>query len=94
MWKYPLPAGVFRHQIDWPQAVELPEVGPTWLVPGTDGSVHFIGADGEFTDSFHTGEHIRGLAGLNVDDRVLLVVATDAKLTALELEVRSSEVPK
>lgn len=89
IWKYPLPSGLYRHQIDWPQSMDLPNIGPTWLIPGADGSVHFVGADGKFTDSFYTGEHLRGIAGLRLDDRLLLILATDGKLTAHEIEVPS-----
>ena len=87
IWKYPLPPGIYRHQVDWPQSIDLPNIGPTWLVPGADGSVHFVGADGKFTDTFYTGEHIRGIAGLNLNNRLLLILAKDGKLSGFEIEV-------
>ena len=87
LWEYPLPRGVYRHQIDWPQSIDLPDVGPTWLVPGANGTIHFVAANGQFTDSFATGKHLRGIAGLNSNDKPLIIIATDGELTAYEIEV-------
>ncbi len=82
LWEYPLPSGVYRHQVDWPQSIDIPKIGPTWLLPGADGSIHFVAADGKFTDSFRTGRHIRGLAALRANGEPLLVVATDQRIQA------------
>ena len=85
LWEYSLPPGVYRHQVDWPQSLVLPKIGATWLMPGADGSVHFVSADGEVTDSFFLGKHIRGVAGMNVGDEQILLVATDGEVTAFRV---------
>lgn len=82
IWTYAMPQGVYRHQIDLPQSFSIPSVGSTWIVPGPDGSIHFLSADGKFQDRMFVGDHLRGIAGTEIDDEPVLLIATDAKVTA------------
>jgi hypothetical protein len=90
VWNYTLPSGVYRHQLDFPQSITLPTIGPTWLFPGADGSVHFVSVDGRFNDSFCVGKHIRGLAGMNFDDVAVVLIATDGEVTAFEINASTA----
>ena len=90
LWSYPLPPGIYRHQVEFPQAMTIPEVGPTWLMPGPDGSVHFLSTDGKFQDTVHIGEHIRGIAGMLDGDSPILLLATDGKVSANKVTRKST----
>jgi len=92
VWTHAMPGGVYRHQIDFPQSISLPEIGSTWVIPGSDGSIHFVSADGEFRDRFFVGKHLRGVAAVFVDGKPALVYTTDDGVKALKVE--ESEAPK
>ena len=56
LWKYALPSGM-------QQAVEsivvgrlLPGPARQWLLPGSDGSIHVLAADGTLIDRFNYGD--------------------------------------
>lgn len=85
VWEHVLPPGVYRHQIDAVQSIELPEIGATWVFAGPDGSIHFVSADGKFRDSYFTGKHIRGIASLSNGDIPALLLATDGELNAYDV---------
>ena len=86
VWTHPMPGGVYRYQVDFPQSISIPDVGPTWLLPGADGSVHFLSVDGTFQDAMYVGSHIRGLAGVRIDGKPVLLISTDGKVTAHAVE--------
>ena len=88
LWTHPMPRGVYRHQVDFPQSVSIPNVGPTWLLPGPDGSVHFISVNGQFRDRMFVGKHLRGIAGVTIDETPLLILATDQKITAHAISLK------
>lgn len=90
IWSHPLRRGVYRHQVDFPQAITIPGVGATWLIPGPDGAVHFLAADGKFQDVSYVGEHLRGIASVDIDDKPVLLLATDGKVVAYEVTKRES----
>ena len=85
IWSHSMPRGVYRHQIDFIQTVSIPEIGPTWLVAGPDGSIHFVSADGKFRDQMYVGDHLRGIAATTLDDKSTLVLATDGRIQAFEV---------
>lgn len=87
IWQYALPGGVYRNQIDAIQSTQIDGIGPTWLMAGADGSVHLVSADGKFRDSFYTGQHIRGIAGVATNGKTLLLIASDGKVEAFSVEV-------
>ena len=85
IWTHSMPGGVYRHQVDFPQSISLPDVGPTWVIPGSDGSIHFVSANGEFRDRFFVGKHLRGVATLPVGEAQALVYATDEGVKAFKI---------
>jgi hypothetical protein len=86
-WRYELPAGSFATQVSFVTAAEiLTDDQHAWLVAGPDGSVHVISHDGQFTDKFHTGEALRGLAGARHGGAGLLVVSTPTGLCAWSVQ--------
>ena len=90
-WNYPLPAGVHARPVE-PIAsshVLSGEQGEWWLA-GPDGSIHLIAEDGDPFDSFYYGAALTGLAATKLGERPVLLVATDAGLSALELRLTTS----
>ncbi len=82
-WQYELPAGSFPTQVSFITSAEILADGERhWLVAGPDGSVHVISNDGRFTDKFHTGEALRGLAGGRDGKTGILVVSTHTGICA------------
>ena len=86
-WRRSLSPGIFRHQIDSPQTIDLPDIGPTWLLPGPDGSVQFVSIDGQFRDGFQTGAHLGGISSMQTDAETVLLLATDALVTGYGVTV-------
>jgi outer membrane lipoprotein-sorting protein len=82
-WRYELPAGSFPTQVSFITSAEILADGEDhWLVAGPDGSVHVISNDGRFTDTFHTGEALRGLAGGRDANSGILIVSTHTGICA------------
>jgi hypothetical protein len=80
LWNHILPKGVHRRPVEQIVAANLAPGGPgQWLVPGPDGSILVIAADGKPVDRWQTGSVVAGLATMNVEGQPVLVVAsTDA----------------
>ena len=86
-WQYVLPADGHQRPIEPIASGELlPGRAGTWVIAGPDGSIHFISEDGELTDSFFTGECITGIAVCKTGTAPVLLVATDAGLTAWKVK--------
>jgi len=87
VWAYDLPAGAHQRPIEPIVAsrVRGEDRGEWWLA-GPDGSIHLLSDDGKFHDAFHYGEVLNGVAAAAVQGRGVLVVTTDAGVTAYELE--------
>jgi hypothetical protein len=86
-WNYPLPSGVHQKPIEPVTSSNLlPGRQGEWWLAGPDGSVHVISEDGEFHDSFHTGAALTGLAATKLNDRPVLLIASDAGVTAWAIE--------
>jgi hypothetical protein len=82
-WNYPLPPGAHQKPIEAiASAALLPQQAGQWLVAGPDGSIHILGEDGEFSDLFHAGAPLSGLAATRLGETPAIVVATDAGITA------------
>ncbi len=60
VWNYPLPNGTFRNPIQFVTSGVLAQAA-YWCVAAPDGTVHFIRADGQFSDNFATGHELTGL---------------------------------
>jgi outer membrane lipoprotein-sorting protein len=86
-WKYALPEGM-------PQRPIVPVVAGRatgdasrqWLLPGVDGSVHVLTADGKLLDQFNYGAVLGGMAAVTIDGKPALVIASPNGLEALRVE--------
>lgn len=74
VWSYPLPAGSFRNPIQFVTGGMIGEL-EFWCIAAADGSIHFIRADGGFSDNFAYG---RELTGISLVNRILAVSIQDA----------------
>ena len=80
---YTLPKGPLPGWIEPIVPGRLAASGPgCWLLPGADGSIQVLGADGQLIDQFNSGGLLTGLATLVLDGRVVLAVASSRELEA------------
>jgi hypothetical protein len=87
LWHYDLPAGIHSEPVEKIVPGRLQPAGPgVWMLPGPDGSIHFLAADGTLRDRFNYGAAIQGLAACEIDGRMALVVATADGLEAWKIE--------
>ncbi|MBN2579833.1 MAG: redoxin domain-containing protein [Pirellulales bacterium] len=78
LWHYDLPPGLPTKPVDKIVPGRLSPAGSgVWIVPGPDGSIHFLAADGKPIDRFNYGAAIQGLATVEIDGRIVLAVAAD-----------------
>lgn len=86
LWSYILPAGVPQIPIEPIVPGRVTRDGPgQWLLPGLDGSIHVVSADGVPLDKFNYGAELHGLTTVEIDGRPALVVATAGGLEAWEI---------
>ena len=86
-WRYALPRGVFRQPVERFVAGRLQLTGPRqWLLPGPDGSVHILAADGTPLDKFNYGRTITGLATAAIGDAPVLLISTPQGLDAWKIQ--------
>jgi peroxiredoxin len=85
-WQYALPAGA-QHAVE-PIVVGrvMPGAARQWLLPGSDGSIHVLAADGTLIDRFNYGEQVTGLATLEIDGKPVLVISSASGVEALRVE--------
>ena len=84
VFSYAMPAGAYENEIRQVTAVRLlDESANQWLLAGPDGSIHLVAADGNFSDRFHYGERLNGLAGARWGNVPALLVSSDSGVTAL-----------
>jgi hypothetical protein len=57
-----------------------------WLLPGADGSIHILSADGRLFDKFNYGAALQGLATVEINGQPVLVVASANGLEAWRVE--------
>ena len=87
LWNYLLPAGVQPQPIEPIIVGKLTREGPSqWILPGPDGSVHILTADGKLLDKFNYGATLQGLATAQVDGLPVLVVSSPNGLEAWKVE--------
>ena len=87
LWNYTLPTGVHPHPIERIIPGRLTPSPPgQWLLPGPDGSIHLIAADGQPLDRFNHGATLYGLATAELDGRPVLIVSSPNGLEAWEVE--------
>ncbi len=85
-WKYALPSGA-QHAVE-PVVVGrlLPGAARQWLLPGSDGSIHVLAADGAPIDHFNYGEQVTGLAAVEIDGKPVLLISSANGVEALRVE--------
>ncbi|MEX0938447.1 MAG: thioredoxin-like domain-containing protein [Pirellulales bacterium] len=82
LWQYALPTGEFTHPVERIVPAQWGEDDRGWLLPGADGSIHLVRADGTPADSFHYGQRIRGLAMTRIGGAAVLLVSSDDGIAA------------
>ncbi|MBN1908522.1 MAG: redoxin domain-containing protein [Pirellulales bacterium] len=83
LWSYQLPPGISNTPTERVVSGRLlPDDSNQWLLVGTDGSIHLVGADGRALDSFACGTPIHGLATTRLDGRPVLIISTREGVTA------------
>lgn len=90
-WHYAMPAGTYRYPVQFVTSTlwDAPWQR-AWVFAGSDGTIHFIGEEGQAIDQFATGHHIRGLAVVGHRNSRLLLVSSDEKVSAWTLVAGSS----
>ncbi len=87
LWTYPLPAGVQPQPIEPIIPGKLTRSGPgQWILPGPDGSIHVVSADGKPWDKFNSGLILQGLATVEIAGQPVLVVSSGNGLEAWKVE--------
>ncbi len=87
LWKYSLPKGRHMQPIEPIIAGRLKTGAPgQWLLPGCDGSIHILAADGKPIDQFNYGAVLGGLATAVIDGKPVLLVSSENGLEALRVD--------
>jgi outer membrane lipoprotein-sorting protein len=77
LWKYPLPKGQLQQPVEPIIAGRVTSGGAgQWILPGCDGSVHVLSADGKLIDRFNYGTVLCGLATTEVDGKPVLLISS------------------
>ncbi|HEY2881558.1 MAG TPA: hypothetical protein VGJ15_03980, partial [Pirellulales bacterium] len=76
LWNYQLPKGVAGLPIEAATTGDLAGNGTKqWVIPGADGSVHILAADGKPIDKFNTGSALAGIGAMKIGNRHVLLVS-------------------
>jgi thiol-disulfide isomerase/thioredoxin/outer membrane lipoprotein-sorting protein len=87
LWNYSLPAGVQPQPIEPIITGRLTRSGAgQWILPGPDGSIHVLSADGKPWDKFNSGLTLQGLATVEIGGQLVLVVSSANGLEAWKVE--------
>ncbi len=87
LWHYALPSGAQTKPIEPIIPGKLTREGPgQWILPGPDGSVHVLAADGMPLDAFNSGVALQGLATVEINGQPALILASEKGLTAWKVE--------
>ena len=61
--------------------------GPAqWILPGPDGSIHILDANGALYDRFNFGALLQGLATVEIDGQPTLLISSPNGLEAFTVE--------
>ena len=86
-WKYALPEGLPQRAIEPIIAGRVTAGVPgQWLLPGVDGSIHILAADGQPLDKFNYGALLSGMATATIDGKPVLIIASANGIEALRVE--------
>lgn len=84
LWTYELPGGVQPQPVEPVVPGRLGRDGAAlWLLPGPDGSVHVLAADGRPIDQFCYGAALGGLATADIDGQAAIIIASQQGIEAL-----------
>jgi thiol-disulfide isomerase/thioredoxin len=87
LWSVTLAEGVPQQPIERIIPGRLIAGGPAqWLLPGCDGTIHVVSADGKPLDMFHYGATLGGLATAAWDGQTVLIVSSTNGLEAWRVE--------
>jgi len=87
LWTYEVPKGGHQMLVEPVVAGQVRSSGPgQWLLPGPDGSIHILGADGKLVDRFNFGAAIHGLATATLGGQPALIVASPNGVEAWRVE--------
>jgi thiol-disulfide isomerase/thioredoxin/outer membrane lipoprotein-sorting protein len=84
-WQYELPAGEYSQQVERIQPVDLPGLGPAWMIAAPDGSIIWLNPQGQLIDQFRYAKPLTGLSLTNTQGAAILLVSTPDSLTAWKL---------
>jgi outer membrane lipoprotein-sorting protein/peroxiredoxin len=87
VWKYPLPSGTEQPVESIVVGRVLPGTSRQWVLPGADGSIHVLAADGTLIDRFNYGEQVTGVATLEIGGKPMLLISSANGVEALEVEL-------
>jgi hypothetical protein len=86
IWKYDMPVGALQTVEPIIVGRVLPGTASQWLLPGCDGSIHILAADGTLIDRFNYGAQINGLATTEMDGKPVLLISSANAVEALRVE--------
>ncbi len=86
LWKYALPSGTQQTVESIVVGRLLPGPELQWFLPGSDGSIHVLAADGTLVDRFNYGEPVTGLATVEIDGKPVLLISSANGVEALRVE--------
>ncbi len=87
LWNYALPVGLQPQPVEQIISGKITSQGPgQWILPGPDGSINFITAEGKLLDAFNYGAMLQGLATVTIDGQPVLIVASPNGLEAWKVE--------
>jgi thiol-disulfide isomerase/thioredoxin len=87
LWNYALPEGLQPQPIEQIIPGKITRQEPLqWILPGPDGSINIIGADGKLIDTFNYGAMLQGLATVTIDGQPALIIASPNGLEAWKIE--------
>ena len=85
-WKYELPFGTQQPVEPIVVGRLLSGTARQWILPGSDGSIYVLAADGTPIDHFNYGSQVSGLATLEIDGKPVLLISSANGVEALRVE--------
>ena len=87
LWSFGLPSEPQPRPIEPIVAGRVTRQGPgQWILPGPDGSIQILAADGKPLDSFNYGAVLQGVATAEIGGKPALVIASPGGLEAFAVE--------
>ena len=86
LWTYELPQGIPKRPIDYLTSADvMPNGDSIWIALGSDGSIHFIDADGMLIDRFNHGQFVYGLTTANWNGQRVLILSDEQGVKAYQI---------